>query len=87
MVGMTFFHFEPQALDAIDALEHDDPRTFDRIFDLLELLAADPVEAKVRRGNYVSTRDVWGTHVPGTDYTVYWRTDPEVFVVYLVRED
>lgn len=81
------FYFEPDALAAVDQLWDIDPDAYDRIFDTLEAIAADPAEAKIRLGKYVSTRDVWGTHVRRTDYTVYWKTNERgVLVVYLIRE-
>jgi hypothetical protein len=39
--------------------------------------------------HYVSTFDLWGSHIPGTNLTVFWRFDkgPILAVAIIASED
>lgn len=62
-------------------------RDSDKLFDVLELIAAD-VEAAKRdpRNRYVSSQEQWGTHIPGTHYSAFWFTNDMLRVTIIVDE-
>ena len=77
---------EAKAVD--DDLYGDHSTTYDKIWDVLEKIDADPTEAQhAPWTNFVSTQDLYGTKVPGTTYTVFWRVSGDVLDVRLIVED
>lgn len=55
---------------------------YDRLWDVLDRIRADPEEAQhAPWSNYVSSQDLWGSKIPGTDYTVFWRVQPGPLLV------
>lgn len=76
---------------ALDALYRDEPRTAERVDDLLDVLEGNPLDSRVRThelragtGPLVST--VWGFRVRGIseDIWTFWTmVDEEVTVAYL----
>ncbi|MFC4138489.1 MULTISPECIES: hypothetical protein [unclassified Microbacterium] len=65
-----------------------DLRAYGKLWDVLDALMSDPAEAKARaRNSYVSTKDLWGTKVPGTDLTIFWRTKGSVVEIHVIAHD
>ena len=76
-------HFSLEVRD--DILPTLSDRVYQRLWDALDRIAADPETAP---RSYVSSRQVFGTKVPGTDYTVFWRIfDGEHLWVMWLLED
>lgn len=83
-------NFSPDAQAVHDQLRDDkSSRAYERLWEVLKRIDVDPEEAKhAGWANYVSTFNLWGSKVPGTDYSVYWRTDPGgVIVVHLLQDN
>jgi hypothetical protein len=73
--------------DALDVEAAMSDRDSDKLFDALELIAGDVEEAKRDpRHRYVSSMQLWGTHIPGTRYTAFWFTDDMLRVTIIVDE-
>lgn len=73
-----------------DHLYDNDPDAYEHLWEVLERIMEDPEEATYAAwSKYVSTRNLWGSKVPGTDYTVYWRveSDGTVLMVYILASD
>lgn len=81
--------YTPDALRVATRLyEAEDDPTFDRLQEVLDRIALDPEEAKYAPWTeYVSSRSVWGTKIPGGDWTVFWMTRESGVVVVLLVED
>lgn len=81
--------FSDEAKAVEDRLFADaDLRPYNKLWDVLEQILSDPEQAKhAPWTNYVSSRRLWGTKVPGTNYTVFWRVDPGAVIVVLLVED
>lgn len=81
--------YTPDALRVATRLyEAEDDPTYDRLLDVLDRIAEDPEEAKhARWTEYVSSRQVYGTKVPGGDWTVFWKTTSRGVLVVLLIED
>lgn len=73
--------------DAIEVESAMSDRDHGKLWDLLELIAANVGEAKQDpRNRYVSSQEQWGTHIPGTRYTAFWFTDEMLRVTIIVDE-
>lgn len=73
------------ALDVEAAMSDSDS---DKLFDVLELIASAVDDAKRDpRNRYVSSQDVWGTHIPGTRYTAFWYSDEMLRVTLIIDEN
>lgn len=73
--------------DAVDVEAAMSDRDSDKLFDVLERIAADAEEAKRDpRHRYVSSQQQWGSHIPGTRYTAFWFTDDMLRVTIIVDE-
>ncbi len=61
---------------------------YDRLWDVLDRILLDVEEAKHAPWvSYVSTFDLWGAKIPGTDYTVFWRaSETTLLVAEIVRD-
>lgn len=78
--------------EAADKVERDlfetGARAYDSLWNVLDRIADDPEEGKFTFGTeYVSSRRVWATKIPGTDLTVYWRPDGDVLQVMWILDD
>lgn len=72
----------------IDALYVNPGNTYDKVWDIIEKIESDPVEAQhAGWTNYVSSQDLYGTKVPGTDYTIFWRVSEDVLDIRLIAAD
>lgn len=50
---------------------------YNHLWDVLERILADPEHARgAPWAKFISTRKLYGSKVPGTDYTVYWKIGP-----------
>ncbi|WP_206445800.1 hypothetical protein [Agrococcus sp. KRD186] len=50
---------------------------YERLWEVLDRILEDADEAKhANWSNFVSSLDLWGSKVPGTQYMVFWRTSP-----------
>lgn len=75
----------PLALAVEDAMPN---RAYDKMWDAFDRILADPTEAQHDpRHKYVSSEKVWATHIPGTDYTVYWYVEDGALQVPYILED
>lgn len=80
--------FSPEADRVEEALYADDRHAYDRLWDVLDRIGELGEEAKyLGWASYVSSRKIWGTKVPGTDYTVFWRIANDKFTVALIVAD
>lgn len=76
------------ATAVVDALYEAPGNDYDKVWDTIERIEGDPAEAKhAGWTNYVSTQDLYGTKVPGTDYTIFWRARGSVLDVRLIVAD
>ena len=65
----------------------DDP-TYDRLQDVLDRIAENPQEARYAPWTeFISSRQLYGTKIPGGDWTVFWRIDETGVVVILLVKD
>lgn len=79
---------EPEADAEANRLFEDESPAYDKLWDVLERIAEDPEEAKhARWTNYVSSHGLWGAKIPGTDYTLFWKTADDHVVGVLLVED
>lgn len=64
-------------------------KEYERLWEVLDRICADPQEAQhASWTNYVSSQDLWGSKIPGTNYTVFWRVQPgPVLVVAHILPD
>ncbi|MEX0159805.1 MULTISPECIES: hypothetical protein [unclassified Microbacterium] len=78
--------FANDAGDVVDQLrEH----VYERLWDVLDQIMKDPDEAPhAPWSEHVSSLNLWGTKIPGTDYTVFWRIeDDDMLYVAVVTPD
>jgi len=62
--------------------------TYDRLQDVLDRIAEDPEEAKYAPWtDYVSSRRLYGTKIPGGDWTVFWKVNEDGVLVVLLVQD
>ena len=63
-------------------------RDYNKLWDVLEFIAADPEAARTEpRNRFISSRKEWGTHIPGTRYTAFWFTDDAIRVTLIADEN
>jgi len=62
---------------------------YERLWELLDRIRNDPEAARhARWSQYVSTYSLWGSHIPGTEFTIYWRVEPHpLLTVVLIAGD
>lgn len=79
----------PEAQASDDALFDAPGREYESVWDVIERIQLDPDEAKhANWTNFVSTFGLWGTKVPGTDLTVFWRVHADdVLEIALIERD
>lgn len=83
---------DPEADDALERLHQQDPRTANRVEDLLDVVASSPGDRSVRTRELRSPPSplpIWGFTVRATDfdYLVLWRRDGDTAVVVYVGRD
>jgi hypothetical protein len=81
--------FTPEAQAVDDKLYDTQGTEYESLWSVLDRIRKDSEEAKhANWTNYVSTRDLWGSKILGTDYTVFWRVSPgPVLTVALIVRD
>jgi hypothetical protein len=62
--------------------------SYDRLWDVLDRILEDPVAAPTSPwAHHVSTRDLWGSKIPGSNATVFWRISGDTLhVVHIFRD-
>lgn len=74
--------------DAAAARDEMSDRAYDSMWDVLERILAEPENAPYASyASYSSAFDVWGTKVPGTDFTCFWKIAGDVLIVVWLLED
>jgi hypothetical protein len=77
--------FTPEAAQVEDSLPD---KVYDRLWDALERILADPEEAPYTGwAHYSSAHRVYGTPLPGTDWSVFWRISGDILEVVWILED
>jgi hypothetical protein len=81
--------FWKQAQQIEDEMYARASREYERLWELLDRIRNDPEAARhARWSQYVSTYSLWGSHIPGTEFTVYWRVESHAFLtVALIARD
>jgi hypothetical protein len=75
----------PQALAAEAQLPD---HVYNRLWDVLERILEDPESAQQSGwANWVSTQRLFGTKIPGCNWTVYWYIDGDTLQVPYLLED
>ena len=65
-------------------------RDYEKLWDTLDRIRYESEDAAhASWSHYISTFDLWGSHIPGTNLTVFWRFDkgPILTVAMIARED
>lgn len=77
------------ANDAGDVVDQLPDHVYDRLWDVLDKIVKDPEEAPhAAWSEHVSSQNLWGTKIPGTDYSVFWRIeDDNTLYVAVVTPD
>ena len=77
--------FGPEARVVLDALPD---REYHAIWDALDRILLDPEAAKAAPwASYVGSKRVWGEHVRGTDWSLYWDVENDQLQIHwLLRE-
>ena len=63
---------------------------YEKLWDTLDRIRDESEDAAhASWSHYVSTFDLWGSHIPGTNLTVFWRFDkgPILAVAIIASED
>jgi len=70
---------------AVEATMND--RDYNKLWDVLEFIAADLEAARTDpRNRFISSRNEWGTHIPGTRYTAFWFANDAIRVTLIADE-
>ena len=81
-------NFTSEAGEVEDTLYESDRHAYDQLWMVLDRIAQLGEEAKyVPWVSYVSSREIWGTRIPGTNYTVFWRIDGDEFSIAHILKD
>lgn len=63
--------------------------SYEHLWDVLDRICEDPAYAQkgAAWAKYVSTQKCWGSKIPGTDYTVYWKVEGDLLQVLHLLHD
>lgn len=65
-----------------------DDGNYGRLWDVIERIIDDPEYARhAPWAQFVSSRKIWGTKIPGTEYTMFWGTEGDTLIVHLIEAD
>ncbi|MCT1364036.1 MULTISPECIES: hypothetical protein [unclassified Microbacterium] len=65
-----------------------DDHSYNQLWDVIERILEDPEYARrAPWSEFVSTRKLYGTKVPGTDLTVYWAVEGDTLRVHVIAAD
>lgn len=75
---------------AVEQRFYDDrnSKAYDRLWDVIDAILADPEAAlHAPRAHHVSSFNLWGSKIPGTDWTVFWRIADDALQLVYIFED